>query len=91
MKIFESKNNRNKYEFKHGKSPRKKDMPWKSCFGSIGTSRKSGPKQAQQTEKNQSQPKQMRCPYYIHIYLLTYLHLVRMNLFQSESGGSRFK
>ena len=49
-------------------------MPWKSCFGSIGTSRKSGPKQAQQTEKKPipTETNEMSLLYtYIPTYVLT--------------------
>lgn len=48
-------------------------MPWKSCFGSIGTSRKSGPKQAQQTEKPiPTETNEMSLLYtYIPTYVLT--------------------
>ena len=49
-------------------------MPWKSCFGSIGTSSKSGPKQAQQTEKKPipTETNEMSLLYtYIPTYVLT--------------------
>ena len=48
-------------------------MPWKSCFGSIGTSRKSGPKQAQRTGKPiPTETNEMSLLYtYIPTYVLT--------------------